>query len=127
MERPWQHRILIIDSDEGALTVINNFLVNEGFETITACGGEKAVHLLRSGQYDVILVDDHFADLTSSCFLKELLRIPQNAPVIVMESAPYRPCGVVPYNSLRASRLVSKWRPCEILEGVRQVLSVPRI
>src|SRR5215469_8714825 len=127
MERQWQQRILIIDSDERALTVISDLLANEGFETITACGDEKALHLLRSGQYDVILVDDRFADLTSSCFLKELARVPQNAPVIVMDSSPCRPCGIAPYDSFRANGLVSKWRPCEILEGVRQALSVPPI
>lgn len=110
-----------------ALAVISDFLGNEGFETITACGYEKALHLLKSVRYDLVLVDDEFADLTSRCFLEELVRIPRNAPVIVMESAPRRPCGVVPYNSLRASRLVSKWRPCQIADGVREVLSMTPI
>jgi DNA-binding response OmpR family regulator len=40
MGRQWQHRILIIDGDERALSVITNFLVNEGFDVATACGTE---------------------------------------------------------------------------------------
>jgi DNA-binding NtrC family response regulator len=116
------HRVLIVDSDERALRVVENFLLSDGFDVTTACGAEEALNSLQSGEYDLVLVDDHFADLTSSCLLKELLRISQRGPVIVMEGAPSRPCGIAPYNSLRASRFVNKWRPCEILEAARQVL-----
>lgn len=122
MEEQPQHRILIIDSDERALSVVKNFFVNDGFDVATACGGEAALNALQSGEYDLILVDHHFADLTSSCFLEKLLRIPGKAPVIVMESSPTRPCGLAPYNPLRASRFVNKWRPCEIVNAAREVL-----
>jgi DNA-binding NtrC family response regulator len=120
MGRQWQRRILIIDDDERALSVIRNFLVNEGFDVMTACGTQAAISSLQSGEHDLVLADDHFADLTSSCFLKQLVRIPGNAPVIVMESAPSWPCRVAPYNPLRS---VNKWCPCEILEAVSEVLS----
>lgn len=116
------HRVLIVDSDERALRVVGNFLLGDGFDVTTACGAEKALNSLQSGEYDLVLVDDHFADLTSSCFLKDLLQISQRGPVIVMEGAPSRPCGIAPYNSLGASRFVNKWRPCEILAAAREVL-----
>lgn len=121
MEQP-SHRVLIIDSDERTSSVIENLLANDGFEVTTACRAERAVDCLRSGEYDLVLVDDHFADLTSSCFLKELLRIPQKGPVIIMEGAPSRPCGIAPYNPFRASRLVNKCCPCEILEAAHDML-----
>ena len=120
MGRQWQRRILIIDGDERALSVIRNFLVNEGFDVTTAGGTEAAISSLQSGVHDLVLVDDHFADLTSSCFLKQLVRIPGKVPVIVMESAPSRPCRAAPYNPLR---IVNKWRPCEILAALSEVLS----
>ena len=85
MGRQRQRRILIIDGDERALSVIRNFLVNEGFDATTACGTEAAISSLQSGEHDLVLVDDHFADLTSNCFLKQLVRIPGKVPVIVME------------------------------------------
>lgn len=120
MGRQWQQRILIIDGDERALSVIRNFLVNEEFDVTTACGTEAAISSLQSGGHDLVLVDDHFADLTSSCFLKQLVRIPGKVPVIVMESAPSRSCRAAPYNPLR---IVNKWRPCEILAALTEVLS----
>ena len=125
MEGQWQYRILIVDNDEAAASVIKNFLVGDGFDVTTACGGEVALNALQSCDYDLVLVDNHLADLTSSCFLKQLLRIPGKSPVIVMESSPSRPCGLAPYNPFRASRFVNKWRACEILEAVREARSAP--
>jgi len=126
MEGDCQPKILMVDSDERALDVIKNFLVNAGFDVTTA-GRELAGNLLQSSEYDLVLVDDRFADLTSSCFFAQLQQVRNRAPVVVMESVPCRPCGVTPHNSLRASMFVNKWRPCEILETIREILSVPRV
>jgi DNA-binding NtrC family response regulator len=125
MEAEWQHKILIVDSDERALKVIGNFLVNAGFEVATAWNGEVADSILQSGEYDLLLVDDRFADLTSASFLVHLQRFRKRAAVVVMENNPSRPCGVTPYNSLRASKFVNKWRPCEVLGAAREMLSAP--
>jgi len=125
MERQWQPGILIVDSDNRALSVIRNFLANDGFDVMTACGCEAAVHALHAYDYDLVLVDSQFADLTSSCFLERLVQIPRKASVIVMESFPSRPCGLAPYNPLRARRFVNKWRAGEILEAVREALAAP--
>ncbi len=127
MAGDWQPKILIVDSDVRALPVIENFLVNAGFEVTTACSGEVAGNLLQSSAYDLVVVDDRFADLTSGCFFAHLQQLRRGAPVVVMENAPSRPCGITPYNSLRASRFVNKWRPCEILEAAREMLSAPPI
>jgi len=123
----WQNKVLIVDSDERALNVIENFLLNADFQVTTAGSGEVASNLLESGEYDLVLVGDQFADLTSGCFLAQLQRFRKRAPLVVMENAPCRPCGITPYNSLRAIRFVNKWRPCEVLEVVRDILSVPPV
>ena len=127
MAGDYQPKILMVDSDERALAVIENFLVNAGFEVTTASSAEAASHLLQSSEYDLVLVDDRFADLTSGCFLLNLQQFRKGSPVVVMENTPSRPCGVTPYNSLRASRFVNKWRPCEVFAVVRDLLSVPPI
>jgi DNA-binding NarL/FixJ family response regulator len=120
MEGQLQHRILLIDSDERAMSVIKNFLVNDGFNVTTTCG-EGGFSALQSCEYDLVLVDSHFADLALSSFLKRLLRIPEKLPVIVMEDYTCRRGGSAPYNPQRASRVVNKCRPCEILEAVHEV------
>lgn len=127
MEGDWQPKILIVDSDVRALGVIKNFLVNAGFDVTTAWSSEVAGNLLQSSEYDLVVVDDQFADLTSGGVFVLLKQIRKGTPVMVMENAPSRPCGVWPYNSLRASRFVNKWRPCEVLEGAREILSQPSV
>jgi CheY-like chemotaxis protein len=125
MEEQGQDRILIIDSDERATSVIKSFLVNEGFVVTTATGVDVAFNALRSCEYDLVLVDSSFADLTSSCFLNHLLPIPGKAPMIVLEGSLSRPCGLTPYNPV--GRFVNKWRPCEILKAVHEARSVPPV
>jgi CheY-like chemotaxis protein len=125
MEGDGPPKILMVDSDERALAVIKNFLVNAGFEVTTAASAEVASNLIQSNEYDLVLVDDRFADLTSGCFFIHWQQLRKRAPVVVMENAPSRSCGGTPYNSLRASRFVNKWRPCEVLEAAREMLSVP--
>ena len=127
MEGEWQPKILMVDSDERALAVIKNFLVSAGFEVTTAWSAETASDLLQSSEYDLVLVDDRFADLTSGCFLVHLQQCRKRAPVVVMEGSPSRPCGVTRHNSLRAGRFVNKWRPCEVLEAAREMLPVPPV
>jgi len=127
MEGDWQPKILIVDSDVRALGVIENFLGDAGFDLTTARSCEVAGNLLRSTEYDLVVVDDQFADLTSGCVFVLLQQLRKGAPVIVMENAPSRPCGVRPYNSLRASRFVNKWRPCELLQAAREILSLPSV
>jgi len=125
MEAEWQHTILIVDSDERTLSVIGDFLMNAGFDVTTASSGVLADSLLQSREYDLVLVDDRFADLTSASFLVHLQQFRKRAAVVVMENNPSRPCGVEPLNSLRASKFVNKWRPCEVLGAARQILSLP--
>jgi len=117
----------MVDSDVRALGVIKNFLLDAGFDVTTAWNSEVAGNLLRSNEYDLVVVDDQFADLTSGCVFVLLQQFRKGAPVIVMENAPSRPCGVRPYNTLRASRFVNKWRPCEVLEAAREILSLPPV
>ena len=124
MEGHCQYRVLIVDSDQRALEVIRNVLVSDGLNVTTASGGEAALDALRSCEYDLILVDTHFADLTSSCFLKHLLRVPGKASVIVLESFSCPPCGLAPYNFVRA---VNKWRAYDILAAVREMQSGPSL
>jgi len=125
MDGERQPKILIVDSDVRALNVITNFLVDAGFDVTTAWSSEVAGNLLRSSEYDLVVVDDQFADLTSGSVFVLLQQLRKGAPVIVIENAPSRPCGVRPLNFLRASRFVNKWRPCEILEAAREILSPP--
>ena len=126
MEGQQQQKILIVDSDERVLRVMDGFLANAGFDTKTASDGCVALDLLQSQECDLVLVADHLADFSLDGFLRELQRFPTRPLVIVMESDPPRSWDAGPYRSLGASKSVNKWRPCEVLGAASEVLSSVR-
>jgi DNA-binding response OmpR family regulator len=123
MEGQQPQKILIVDNDERVLRVIDGFLANAGFDTTTAADGRVALDLLRSQGCDLVLVSDDLSDFSFDGFLRELQRLSTRPLVIVMQSDPPRSWDAGPYRSLGASKVVNKWRPCEVLEAASEVLS----
>ena len=122
MEGQRQQRILIVDSDERVLRVMDGFLANAGFDTRTASDGRVALDLLQSQECDLVLVADHLADFSLDGFLGQLQRFPTRPLIIVMESDPLRSWDAGRCRSLGASKSVNKWRPCEVLGAANEVL-----
>ena len=119
MQEQQAQRILIVDNDERVLSVLHTFLANAGFGTTTAASGHEALDLLRSQEYDLLLVDDHLPDLPFGGFLEELDRLPFRPLVIMMESGPQRLWDAELHRSLGTSSAVNKWRHCEVAGGQR--------
>jgi CheY-like chemotaxis protein len=44
-------RILIVDDDAGQRSLLNSFLQSQGFDTVTADSGERALETLRGGEF----------------------------------------------------------------------------
>jgi DNA-binding response OmpR family regulator len=122
MQGQQAQKILIVDYDERALNVMDTFLANAGFGTTTAASGQEALDLLRSQEYDLLLVDDHLPDLPFGGLLQELDRLPFRPRVIMMESGPPRLWDAELYRSLGTSSAVNKWRPCEVLRAANEAL-----
>jgi DNA-binding NtrC family response regulator len=50
-------RILIVDDDPGQRSLLNSFLRGQGFETVTAESGERALEKLRTEKFDMMISD----------------------------------------------------------------------
>ena len=50
-------RILIVDDDPGQRSLLDSFLQSQGFETVTADSGERALEVLRTGRFDMMISD----------------------------------------------------------------------
>ena len=72
MEGQQQQKILIVDSDERVLRVMDGILANAGFDTRAASNGHVAIDLLRSREYDLVLVANHLADFSLNGFFKRI-------------------------------------------------------
>lgn len=127
MQEQRQQTVLIVDSDERILRVMDGLLASAGFDTRTASDGHVALDLLRAQACDLVLVSDHLPDFFLDGFLKALHLVSTCSSVIVMQSDPPRSWDVGPYRSLGASRLVNKARPCEVLGAANEVLSAGRL
>ena len=50
-------RILLVDDEPSILSVLSTLLKGQGFDTQPALGGEKAMELLRSESFDLMITD----------------------------------------------------------------------
>ena len=54
---PGVTRILIVDDDPGQRSLLETFLRSQGFETVLADSGKKALETLRTGKFDMMISD----------------------------------------------------------------------
>ena len=50
-------RLLIVDDDPGQRSLLNTFLRSQGFETVTADSGQRALETLRTARFDMMISD----------------------------------------------------------------------
>ncbi len=110
---PWQKqlideserkRILVVDDDERLLMALEALLENEGYDTATAWSGQEALRLLRSGTFDLILLDDYLPDVTSEEILRQLQGMLVRTPVLLMQTASLTDDSAVRYARLGAGK-----------------------
>src|SRR5215207_8344964 len=50
-------RILIVDDDSGQRSLLDSFLRSQGFDTVPVPSGERALEVLRSGNFSMMISD----------------------------------------------------------------------
>jgi len=68
-------RILIVDDDPGQRSLLDSFLRGQGFDTVTADSGARALETLRAGHHDMIISDVRMPGMTG---LEMLRRVRQS-------------------------------------------------
>ncbi len=72
-------RILIVDDDPGQRSLLDSFLRGQGFETILADSGERALELLPAGKFSMMISDVRMSGLSG---LETLRRVRQDFPTL---------------------------------------------
>jgi len=116
-------RVLVVDDDESVLIALEALLENEGYETTTAWGGREALLRLRSGTFDLIVLDDYLPDVTSEEILRQLEKAPARPPVLLMQTASLTDIAAARYARLGARHFVSKRHPADVAFVVRDYLT----
>src|SRR3989454_10324519 len=50
-------RILIVDDDSGQRSLLDSFLKSQGFDTVPVASGERALEVLRGGDFNMMISD----------------------------------------------------------------------
>jgi CheY-like chemotaxis protein len=84
-------RILVVDNDELVRRAAHELLGRHGCEVETAHNGEESLLMVRSFQYDAVLVDIRLPDMSGyDCFC-QIRESQENLPVILMTGFGYDP------------------------------------
>jgi CheY-like chemotaxis protein len=110
--------VLIVDNDDRMLWKYQEMLENAGFRTCATWSGHEALGLLRSGGFDVLLVDDYLPDLHSHDFLERVNRLSIQPAVVVMHSSPAKPGDLQCYASLGVSEVIDKADAARVCRAV---------
>jgi two-component system, OmpR family, response regulator len=120
MKHDGKTNVLIVDNNERVLMTIERLLENEGFNTVSTWSGHEALSLLRSGAFDVLLVDDYLPDLHAHDFLTRVGTLPIQPWVVVMQPSAPTSAEFQRYQWLGASSVVSKRDPRAVRDAVHQ-------
>jgi len=118
MESGKKVNVLIVDNDDRVLWEFQELLENAGFNTQATWSGREALALLKSGDFDTLLVDDYLPDLHSHDFLERVGRMSRQPMIVVMHSAPPTSEELQLYKSLGISEYVDKRNPAKVCEAV---------
>ena len=77
-------RILIVDDDPGQRSLVDSFLQGQGFETLTADSGERALELLRSENFDMLISDVRMPGISGLETLRRARQEHATLPVLLV-------------------------------------------
>ena len=112
-------RILIVDNDEHLLITLERLLEGEGYATATAWSGKEALEISRASKFDLLLVDEHLADVEAAALWEALQQHQPHAFRFLMLSRKNTSrLHTVDHPSL------CKWEHSEVTSEIRKCLAV---
>lgn len=78
-------RVLIVDNDEEESRTLGVMLQRAGYDSTTTWSGLEALELLKSREYNILLVSSYLPDLYVGDFFERLSRLPSQPCSIVMQ------------------------------------------
>ena len=80
-------RVLVVDDDASILATVEEILLAEGYEVMTAAGGAQAVSLARSWRPTLVLLDMRMPGVDGWAVARELRASGAGVPIVVMTAA----------------------------------------
>src|SRR5262245_21602955 len=77
-------RILIVDDDSSQRSLLDSFLVSQGFHTLAVASGEKALETLRSERFSMMISDVRMPGLSGLETLRLARKEHATLPVLLV-------------------------------------------
>jgi two-component system response regulator HydG len=81
-------KILVVDDEDSIRFTFENFLSNEGYSVSTARDYDEAISRISEAAFDVVFTDIILGNRTGIDILKEIKRVKNNCPVIMITGYP---------------------------------------
>ena len=79
-----QERILVVDDDEGLLTLLRMRLAAQGFSVVTCANGKSAIARVQEELFDFAILDFRLPDYNGLKVMEELLLLHSSLPVLIL-------------------------------------------
>jgi DNA-binding response OmpR family regulator len=113
--------ILVVDDEQRLVSLVEQYLVQEGYRVVTANNGREAVNAARQSNPDLIVLDLMMPEMDGYEFMR-VHRAEQNTPIIMLTARVEDEDKIIGLE-LGADDYVTKpFRPRELVARVRAVL-----
>lgn len=123
MAAKYRKSVLIVDDDERNLITLESLFESRGYDTVTAWGGKEALKLLRSRDFDLVLLDDFLPDIPSEEILKAIRQLPIQPLVALLKGPVLSGSTSVRFTPLAADCSVSKKSLATAVGSIQECLS----
>lgn len=76
--------VLVVDDEKNYLIVLEDLLLDEGYDVVTACSGNEAIEVIKCQPVDAVLSDIKMPGMTGIELLERITGLDQDLPVILM-------------------------------------------
>ncbi|MBI3928637.1 MAG: response regulator [Armatimonadetes bacterium] len=117
--------VLVVDDSETVRRMVEETLMEAGFQVVTACDGVQGLQIAREGVFELVLTDLHMPRMDGISLVRELRALPRwrYTPILILttESAPEmkargREVGATGW-------LVKPFDPLRLLATIQRVLA----
>ena len=119
-------RILIVDDDPGQRSLLNSFLRSQGFETAVAESGERALEMLRSGKFAMMISDVRMPGLSGLETLRRARQEHVTLPVLLVTAFTDVRDAVAAMRDGAVNYLAKPIDLDELLNSVRQAVGISK-
>jgi len=119
-------RILIVDDDPGQRSLLNSFLRSQGFETSLADSGERALEMLRSGKFAMMISDVRMPGLSGLETLRRARQEHATLPVLLVTAFTDIRDAVAAMRDGAVNYLAKPIDLDELLNSVRQAIGISK-